>query len=131
MAGNYGANQYKKTSISTANRGQILLMLYEAAVQNVKKATVATQARDYSAKGVAIGKVHDILNELTNTLDFEAGGEIARQLERLYHFMTETLVKANMENSVEKLKTIEKLLNTLLEGWRGAVTQVQKSSTGK
>jgi flagellar secretion chaperone FliS len=126
MAGNHGANQYKQTAVKTAGRGQILLMLYEAAIQNVKKATIALEKKDLQLKGVHIGKVHDILNELTNSLDFNQGGQIARDLERLYTFMTGQLVKANMENSKEHLQTIEKLLETLLGGWRVAVEQVNK-----
>ena len=38
MSNNYGANQYKQTSIKTASRGQIVLMLYEGAIQNVNGA---------------------------------------------------------------------------------------------
>lgn len=131
MAGGYGANQYKQTSIMTASKGQILLMLYEAAIRNVKKAAIAIDQKDLGAKGQAIGKTHDIINELLNTLDFEAGGNIAAELERLYNYIIETLIKANIENSKEKLLTVQKLLETLLEGWRGAVTQVNKTNTGK
>jgi flagellar protein FliS len=120
MANNY-ANQYKQTAVKTANRGQIVIMLYEGAIQNVKKATVAIEKKDIKTKGVAIGKAHDIINELLNTLDFEVGGKIAQDLERLYNFMTEQLVKANLDSSKEPLQTVQKLLETLLEGWKGAV----------
>jgi|SRR6185437_91814 len=127
MAGNYGANQYKQTSITTANRGQLLLMLYEGAIQNVKKATLAMDKKDVPTKGMAIGKAHDIINELLNTLDVEAGGKIAQDLERLYNFMIEQLIKANVETSKEPLQTVLKLLETLLEGWRGAVAQANRT----
>src|SRR4051794_29501405 len=104
MAGPYGANQYKQMAVKTANRGQILIMLYEAAIQNVKKATLCIEKKDPAGKGMAIGKAHDIINELLNTLDFEVGGQIAKDLEKLYCFMTEQLMKANMENKVEFLQ---------------------------
>ena len=126
MADNYGAKQYKNTSITTANRGQVLIMLYEGAINSVKKATVCLEKKDIAGKGMAICKAHDIINELTNTLDFEIGGNIARDLERLYTFMAEQLIKANMENSKEPLQKVQKLLETLLSGWRGAVEQVNK-----
>src|SRR3954462_7517551 len=113
MSGNYGSNQYKQTAVKTANRGQLLIMLYEAAIQNVKKATIATENKEYSKKGAAIGKAHDIINELLNTLDFEVGGSVARDLERLYNFIIEQLVKANIDNSIEKLKSVQKILETL------------------
>ena len=125
-----GANQYKHMAVKTASRGQILIMLYEAAIQNVKKATVCIERKDVAGKGKAIGKAHDILNELVNTLDFDVGGQIARDLERLYNFMTEQLVKANLENRKEPLQAIQKLLETLLAGWRGAVEQINRGQTG-
>lgn len=130
MAGNHGANQYKAMAIKTANRGQILIMLYEAAIQNVKKASEAIARKDLKAKGMHIGKAHDIVNELLNTLDFEIGGQIARDLERLYNFITEQLVKANLEGSRESLATIQKTLETLLAGWKTAVEQVNRGQAG-
>lgn len=133
MSNNYGANQYKQMQVKTANRGQLLLMLYEAAITNVKKATLAIDKKDVAAKGMAIGKAHDIINELATTLDFEAGGQIARDLERLYNFMTEQLVKANISNTKEPLDQVRKLLETLLSGWRVAVDQVNtgRGQTGE
>lgn len=128
---NYGANSYKQMSVKTANRGQILIMLYEAAIQNVKKASAAVDKNDRSAKGIHIGKVHDIVNELVNTLDFEVGGAIATDLERLYNFMAEQLIKANMDNSKAPLLTVQKLLETLLQGWRVAVADAQKQNVLK
>jgi flagellar secretion chaperone FliS len=128
MAGNYGANQYKEMAIKTANRGQILIMLYEAAIQNVKKASVAIDKNDLAGKGHAIAKAHDIINELLNTLNFDVGGDIARDLERLYNFMTGQLVKANIEKSKEPLQAVQKLLETLLSGWKEAVSQVNKGT---
>lgn len=129
MAGNYGANQYKQTSVKTANRGQILIMLYESAVRNVKKASDCMDRKDIPGKGSAIVKAHDIINELNNTLDFESGGEIAKNLERLYMYMGEQLVKANIENKKEPLQQVQKLLETLLEGWRVAVEQVNRGQS--
>jgi len=130
MAGNYGANQYKQTSIKTANRGQILIMLYEAAIKNVKKASDCLDRKDLAGKGQAIVKAHDIINELNNTLDFDVGGQIAKDLERLYLFMTDQLIKANLENKKEPLQQVQKLMETLLEGWRVAVDQVNRGQAG-
>lgn len=131
MVGNYGANQYKQTSIKTANRGQILIMLYEAAIKNVKKASDCLDRKDLAGKGQAIVKAHDIINELTNTLDFEVGGQIAKDLERLYLFMTDQLIKANLENKKEPLQQVQKLMETLLQGWRVAVDQVNRGQAGQ
>ena len=128
MAGNQGANQYKQMAIKTATPGQVLIMLYEGAIQHVKKATICIETKDIAGKGKHIGKAHDIVNELTNTLNFEVGGEIAHDLERLYNFMSGQLVKANMESTKEPLLAVQKLLETLLAGWKVAVQQAQKKA---
>ncbi len=123
-----GASQYRQMAVKTANRGQVLLMLYEGAIQHVKRAILAVDKKDIAGKGVSIGKAHDIINELMNTLDFEVGGQVAIDLDRLYHFMTEQLVKANLESSKDPLVQVQKLLETLLSGWKQAVEQVNKGS---
>jgi len=131
--GGYGANKYQRTSVQTASPGQILILLYEGAVKNVKKATEFLERGDLAGKGLHIGKAHDIINELTNTLNFEVGGDIARNLERLYNFMIEQLVKANLEGAdpgaIDKLRNVQRLLESLLSGWREAVSQVQKAQS--
>lgn len=120
------SNAYRQAAVTTASPEQILLMLYEAAIRHARKAIDCLEAKDLAGKGIYIGKTHDIINELTNTLNFEIGGEIAKNLERLYTYMTDALVKANLENSKEPLQEVLKMLDTLLSAWKEAVHQVRK-----
>jgi flagellar protein FliS len=128
MNGNYGFNQYKTLKVKTASRGELLILLYESAIQNVKKAIVAIEKKDILEKAKCIGKAHDIINELLNTLDFEIGGTIALELEKLYNFMVEQLMKANLENNQEPLVAITSVLENLLSGWKVAVAQFGKEN---
>ncbi len=122
----YGAKNYKQMQITTASPTQILIMLYEAAIQNVKKAILAIEQKNLADKGKYIGKTHDIINELTVSLNHEVGGTIAKDLERLYNFMVAELLRANVACDKEPLYAVQKNLETLLEGWKGAVVQFQK-----
>jgi len=124
----YGAKNYKQQQITTATPGQILIMLYEAAIVNVKKASAAIDTGNLAEKGKYIGKTHDIINELATSLNFEVGGEIAKELERLYNFIVTQLLDANVKNSKEPLVSVQKTLETLLEGWKGAVVQYNKEA---
>ena len=90
------------------------------------KKTFHSEKNNPAEKGATLGKAHDIIIELLNTLDFEAGGDIALDLERLYNFMIEQLVKANIENNKEPLLLVQKLLDNLLSAWREAIIQVNK-----
>jgi flagellar protein FliS len=116
---------YRQTAVTTATKEQVLIMLYEGAIKHLKRASEACQKNDLAVKGTAVGKAHDIINELNNTLDFEIGGEIAKNLERLYMFMIDEIIKGNMNNDATKFDSTRKLLENLLEGWKGALAQLQ------
>ena len=124
-----GANAYKRMSVTTATPGQVLVMLYEAAIRYTKRAIEGIERGDIALKGESIGKVHDIVNELSNSLNFELGGKIAEDLERIYAFMVDQLIKANTENKREPLDAVLKNLDTLLQGWRTAVEKVNKGQS--
>lgn len=130
MTINYGLNKYKQTHVTTANRGQILLMLYEGAIRFTKIAITAIQKKNLAEKGTYILKVQDIINELTVTLNHDVGGDVSRELERLYNYMIDQLTEANLKNDTKPLEAILKLLETLYEGWRSAVQQVNSKFGG-
>lgn len=122
---------YRQTAVVTATKEQVLIMLYEGAIKQLKKASECCLKGDLAGKGVAVGKAHDIINELSNSLDFTIGGDIAKNLERLYMFMVEQIVQGNIANDVNKFDQARKLLENLLEGWKGAVAQVQTEKAAR
>ena len=122
----YGFGAYKKTSIHTASKEQILLMLYQAAIKNCKKAITAIEEKEIAKKGEFIGKLQDIVIELNNCLDFEVGGDIAKELSSLYDFILFSSTQANIKLDVEPLKGCLNVLNTLYDGWNSAIRDVKK-----
>ena len=124
----YGLGAYKKTSVNTASKEQILLMLYQAAIKNCKKAIEAVEARDIPKKGEFIGKFQDIVIELNNSLDFEVGGEVAEELSSLYDYMLHSSTQANIKIDKEPLEGCLGVLNTLYEGWSAAIKQLRKEN---
>ena len=123
----YGAKSYKQTSIKTATPEQVLLMLYEGAIKASKLAKQALDKKDIPEKCKQIGKVHDIVMELRNTLDHSKGPAIAEQLDALYEFSISQLFKANMNNDIAAIENVTKVLTTLYEGWVAAVDEVRKN----
>ena len=126
MSNNYGFNKYKQTSVTTANRGQVLLMLYESAIKHTKVAIEAVQAKQLAKKGESILKIQDIINELALTLNHDVGGNISKDLERLYNYMIEQITVANIKNEAKPLEVVLKLLETLYDGWKGAVSTIAR-----
>lgn len=125
----YGLGAYKKTSIHTASKEQILLMLYQAAIKNCKKAMEAIDDKNIAKKGEFIGKLQDIVIELNNSLDFEIGGQVAEELSSLYDYMLFSSTQANIKIDKEPLEGCLKVLNILYEGWTEAVKQIRKEKS--
>lgn len=121
----YGLGAYKKTSVETASKEQILLMLYQAAIKNCKKGIEAIEQNNISKKGEYIGKMQDIVVELSNSLDFEVGGDVAKELSSLYDYLLYASTQANIKIEKSHLEGCLKVLNTLYDGWTEAVKSLR------
>lgn len=125
----YGLGAYKKTSVETASKEQILLMLYQAAIKNCKKAIEAIEQKNIAKKGEYIGKMQDIIVELSNSLDYEVGGEVAKELGSLYDYILYASTQANIKIEKSHLEGCLKVLNTLYDGWTEAIKNLKTQNT--
>jgi flagellar secretion chaperone FliS len=116
-----GARRYRELAVATASRGQLLLMLHEELLRSIARAAAAIDAGDAPARGTAIVRAQALLTELLVTLDHAVDPELAASLERVYHFAIAELVRADAEASTTRLRSVEGILRTLHDGWRGAV----------
>lgn len=123
--------KYKTTSIQSASREKLLLMMYEGAIKFTKLAIQAADEKRIADRGMNIGRAFDIVMELNNTLDHKVGGEISKNLEQLYMYITDQYTQANLSGSPEPLKNALKLLETLYDGWLKAVEQLKKNQGEK
>jgi len=118
--------KYKQTSILSASREQILLMLYEGAIKFTKLAIQAAEQKKIADRGTNIIRAYDIILELQVSLDHKVGGEIAAQLDQLYSYILDQYTKANISGEVEPLKNSVKVLENLFDGWKVAVEKYKK-----
>ena len=120
--------KYKTTSVQSASREKILLMMYEGAIKFTKLGIRACEEKKIADRGMNIGRAFDIVMELNNTLDHRVGGEISKNLEQLYMFIMDEYTKANISGKVEHLNNAVKILENLYSAWVGAVEQVKKDA---
>ncbi len=126
-----GFQKYKTTSVQSASREKLLLMMYEGAIKFTKKAILAIDQKDIAERGYNIGRTYDIIMELNNTLNHEVGGEISRNLEQLYMYITDQLTQANATGKREHLDSVVKVLETLYTGWQEAIEKLKKEELKK
>lgn len=108
---------YVSTQIGTADRVKLVVMLYEGAISFLKQAKEKLTEKDAVGKGLFIGKALDIIAELNASLNFQAGGEVAANLFRLYNFMTAHLTRANINWDATALDEVIQMLQSLKDAW--------------
>ena len=117
-----GVNAYAKvgleTSVIAASPHKLIVMLYDGALSAIRNAGKHMSAGRIAEKGAAISKALDIINNgLRASLDKNAGGDIAGNLDSLYAYMTERLLTANLQNKAEMLDEVQTLLTDLRDAW--------------
>jgi len=126
MSNRFQLQVYKQNQIATADPGKILLMLYDGVIDTLKRAIGHLVAGKMAEKGICILQAHDIITQFVVSLDYEAGGELAHNLEALYRYMLDQILRANVKNDPAPLEEVVSLLSTLKDGWESAVVVQRK-----
>jgi flagellar protein FliS len=119
---------YLESRILSANPMELVCLMYQGAISEVREARRHLQAKDIRARSNSITKVHDILSELATVLDHQQGGPIAANLARLYDYMMRRITEANFKQIDEPLAEVLGLLTTLKEGWDGVKDQTKPAA---
>lgn len=75
-----------EAQILSSDPVQLVDILYSLAIDSVEAARSAHQRGDIFSRGRHTTKTFDVLVELQHSLNFERGGEIARNYARLYDY---------------------------------------------
>jgi flagellar secretion chaperone FliS len=114
-------NEYLKASVTTATPEKLIVLLYDGALQALARADRALATGTPNDAGRSLGKALAIVGELRASLDWDAGGELARNLFALYGFVTDRLIKANVSKEREPIAEARLILSKLKEGWDAIV----------
>jgi flagellar protein FliS len=109
---------YRKATVDTSDNVRLVSLLFDGAVNFLKVARGKMEQRDIAGKGIYLGKVTAIVGELSSSLNMEEGGEIARNLRRLYDFVLDRLLNANLKNDMASVNEAERVLELLRSGWK-------------
>ncbi|MCB0322146.1 MAG: flagellar export chaperone FliS [Bdellovibrionales bacterium] len=113
--------QYTNVHVSTVDRGRLLLMLYDGCTKFLKHAKAGLESKDIPKFARFLSKAQAIISELMLTLDFEKGGDVAKDLDRLYDFMLFYLTEANLEKNPDKLQKVIELVDVIASAYREVI----------
>lgn len=120
------AATYRQVDVTARSPMELVVLLYDGALSSLVQAREAIEQRDMVAKGRAMSRAMAIVSHLQGTLNMDEGQDVAEQLDRLYVYVTDRLVQANLRRDAAAIDDAIRVLETL----RGAWAQVAQPSHG-
>lgn len=128
---NQYVKQYQKTHIETASPETILILLFDGAIQFLNKAKVAMKEKDIEGMHNGLIGAQNIITEFINTIDREPSPEVADNLVRLYNYMLDRLIEANIKRDEAPVDEVLEFLRTLKGTWERAIQIAQNERAAK
>ncbi len=119
---------YLESEVMSASPGKLVVMMYDGAINFLRRLDHIDWARDFEAKSYNINKAYAILSELILTLNMDHK-EISDPLRGLYVFMQGRLLTATVQNDKSAVKEVLELLTGLKESWATILKEQNSTSS--
>ena len=113
---NKGYDQYLRSKVMTASKGELTLMLYDGAIKFCNIAIMCIEKKDISGAHTNIKKTEAILEEFMATLNYKY--PVAQDFKNVYEYLYDRLVQANLKKDTEILKEVLEHLREMRDTWK-------------
>ncbi len=110
------AMKYKNSSIQTASKAELTLMLYEGAIKFCNIALQGIEEQDIEKAHNNIIKAQNIITEFRATLDFKY--PVAKDFDLVYDYIYRKLVEANLKKDADALNEALKYIKEMRDTWK-------------
>lgn len=113
---------YRQVDVASRAGGasphQLISLLFEDLLRNLRLAALATEKRDHAIKSAKLTKALALLFALEASLDFDRGGEVAATLSRFYRGARETILRASIDLDADRLREVTASVAEIAESWQ-------------
>lgn len=112
-----GVEAYRRVEAQSKSPLELVVMLYDGAIGALGEAREALARKDVRARTEAVTRALAIVSELQSTLNVKEGGDVARELDRLYTYMNARLLDITLHSDAAAAEELHRLLSTLRDAW--------------
>ncbi len=105
------------TGVAGADNVQLIQMLFDGLIESLATARGQIERGAIMEKSKSLARAGRIVVGLQGALDFERGGDIARNLNDLYSYVTRRLFHVNAHNDLAALDEVHNLMNEIRGAW--------------
>ena len=113
----YGRHRYKQNRLTTAQPGDLIVMLYDGMLKFMDVVINAMDEKDYAQAGIHVSKVVDIVAYLQAVLRTDAAPDLAASLDTTYSSWSLHLVQANVNKDKDKFINLREQMQGLRDAW--------------
>lgn len=118
-------SQYNNSKILTASPAELTLMLYEGAIKFCNIAIMGIEQNDIMKAHTNIVKAENIIQEFRATLNHKY--PVAEDFEKVYSYIYDRLVEANIKKDTEILKEVLEHLRGMRDTWKEVMRLAPKA----
>lgn len=122
------ANTAVDSIVSEATPHKLVEMLYENLLKNLKLSKIFLEQENHEKKSQHVNKSLAILAELKSNLDLENGKDVAGNLNGLYDYCYQQIVKSSVENNNMHIDEVVSLLEPIHDAWKAMPEQFKRAS---
>jgi flagellar protein FliS len=123
--------RYQQNDVNSMSPARRLVFLYGQIIASLRMAGRRIEEGDVENRSRMLTRAREILGELLCTLDFDAGGEIAPNLARLYIWMMDETVAVDRSRDSKRLERLTQMVAELHSAWEQAAMMVaEEPQTG-
>ena len=112
------AKVHYRSNVEIASPHRLIDMLYEGAIERIVQAKGAMEFGNIELKGARINSAISIVSGLRESLNEDAGGELAMNLDGLYIYIQRILTNGHIQNDPKLLDEAITLLSDLRQAWK-------------
>jgi flagellar protein FliS len=122
------AHRYARNQTETASPERLLVLLFEAALRNMRAGAEALEAGRHGDANGALTRATDIVVELLSTLDARRAPALCAQLGEIYCFVSSRLIRGNAARDAAAVREAERAFAPVAEAFSTAVAAAAVSS---
>lgn len=96
---------------------RIIVVLYEKAIRYLEQA-VRELEDELPSAGESIKSAQDLVIDLNSSLDMDGGSNVAKNLHRIYNFVSKHLTTANVDKDPQMVREVIAVLEDLNQSWK-------------